>query len=49
MVIEIGVACLGTDEVPDHPKKRKSTYKSIEANEKTLKKWQEKKNEFYNI
>lgn len=47
LVLEIGVACLGTEDVPEHPKKRRKNYKTEEAYEKALKKWETKRDMAY--
>jgi hypothetical protein len=49
LVIEIGVACLGTDEVSDHPKNKQSSYKSDEAYEKAVHKWKDKRDKIYRV
>lgn len=49
MIVEIGVACLGTEELPDHPKKRRNSYRTTEAFEKAASRWDTKRNEIYDI
>lgn len=46
-VVDIGVACLGTVNLPEHPNKRKLKYKSKEKYEKALEKWHEKRDLAY--
>ncbi|GAX89090.1 hypothetical protein EFBL_0704 [Effusibacillus lacus] len=49
MVVEIGIACLGTEEVPVHPKNRRSSYKSEVAYNRAVETWTKKRNEIYDM
>ncbi|KJS18253.1 MAG: hypothetical protein VR69_01455 [Peptococcaceae bacterium BRH_c4b] len=48
-VIDVGVACLGMTHVPEHPNKRRDKYKSEENYLKALEKWNDKRDQAYDI
>jgi Subtilase family len=41
LILDIGIACLSTINIPDHPAKRK--YTKVEAEEKALERWEKKR------
>ncbi len=46
-VVEVGVACMGMDDVPEHPIKRRKNYKTEEDYLKALERWEIKKESIY--
>ncbi|MCY9666697.1 S8 family peptidase [Paenibacillus alginolyticus] len=46
-VVEVGVACMGMDDVPEHPSKRKKSYKTEEDYRKAVEKWETKRDAIY--
>ena len=46
-VLEVGIACLGTIHIPEHPRKRRDTYNTEERYMRAVRIWDEKQNRAY--
>ncbi|EJV74448.1 S8 family peptidase [Bacillus cereus] len=44
LVVDVGIACLSTIDIPEHPQKRKNQYASEERFQKAIAKWEQKRN-----